>query len=251
VGLLRRPPPASMPRATTKVLGVPGTPRAGDQSAYQARPHAPPRPQPRDRRAGGSGRPGPTASSGTSAGATAVTRGSAAPQARVRSTIFADFSDILGDFFGFGDVLGAGAAAQGRGPAQLISFEEAAFSTETNPHPQAETCSTCSAAAPPPAHGPPPPDVPRLGAGHVPAGSSSVAACSTAAGRAGSTGGARRATAGTRSRHRNLRSRSPGGPQTSCGGRPAPGPPFDLYVVLRVAEHAFFKREHAPLREVR
>ena len=63
-------------------------------------------------------------------------------------TIFADFSDILGDFFGFGDIFG-----RRRGPrrgADLrynldLSFEEAAFGTETQIRiPRTENCGECS-----------------------------------------------------------------------------------------------------------
>ena len=68
-------------------------------------------------------------------------------------TIFADFSDILGDFFGFGT------GRRSRGPrrgADLrydleLSFEEAAFGAESNLRiPRSETCSECegSGAAP-------------------------------------------------------------------------------------------------------
>ena len=62
--------------------------------------------------------------------------------------IFGDFSDILGDFFGFGDLFG-----RRRGPrrgADLrynldISFEEAATGTETTLQiPREEPCDTCS-----------------------------------------------------------------------------------------------------------
>ena len=59
-------------------------------------------------------------------------------------TIFADFSDILGDLFGFGDVFG-----RRRGPRRGsdlrynldLTFEEAVFGTETQIRiPRAETC---------------------------------------------------------------------------------------------------------------
>jgi len=64
-------------------------------------------------------------------------------------TIFADFSDILGDLFGFG-----GGARRGGGPAVTrgadlrydltLSFEEAAFGTETTLRiPRLETCPDC------------------------------------------------------------------------------------------------------------
>ncbi|MEM7480820.1 MAG: molecular chaperone DnaJ [Acidobacteriota bacterium] len=67
-------------------------------------------------------------------------------------TIFADFSDILGDLFGFGGAgrrRGGGARAPRRG-ADLrydltLSFEKAAFgSTEKLRIPRLETCSICS-----------------------------------------------------------------------------------------------------------
>jgi molecular chaperone DnaJ len=68
-------------------------------------------------------------------------------------TIFADFSDILGDLFGFG-----GGGRRGGGPAGMtrgadlrydltLSFEEAAFGTETTLKiPRLETCPKCSGA---------------------------------------------------------------------------------------------------------
>src|SRR4029453_2140207 len=58
-------------------------------------------------------------------------------------TIFADFGDILGDFFGFGDMFGRRRGGPRRG-ADLrynleLSFEEAAFGTERNiPIPRAK-----------------------------------------------------------------------------------------------------------------
>jgi molecular chaperone DnaJ len=67
-------------------------------------------------------------------------------------TIFADFSDILGDFFGFG----AGGGRRGGGPPGMargadlrydltLSFEEAAFGTGTTLRiPRLETCGKCS-----------------------------------------------------------------------------------------------------------
>ena len=64
-------------------------------------------------------------------------------------TIFADFSDILGDFFGFGGGRRGGQAGMTRG-ADLrydltLSFEEAAFGTDTVLRiPRLETCGKCS-----------------------------------------------------------------------------------------------------------
>jgi len=68
-------------------------------------------------------------------------------------TIFSDFSDILGDFFGFGDVFGRGAdgrrqSSRERG-ADLrydlqIAFEEAAFGVKTKIRvPRLEVCKEC------------------------------------------------------------------------------------------------------------
>jgi len=67
-------------------------------------------------------------------------------------SVFADFSDILGDIFGCGDFFGAGARRGGRVQrgADLrydleLSFEEAAFGTTTRIKvPRHETCSECS-----------------------------------------------------------------------------------------------------------
>ncbi|MDD5541580.1 MAG: molecular chaperone DnaJ [Acidobacteriia bacterium] len=67
-------------------------------------------------------------------------------------TVFADFSDILGDLFGFGDIFGSGGrrrSSQTRG-ADLrydlpISFEEAAFGVKTKIRiPRLETCKECN-----------------------------------------------------------------------------------------------------------
>jgi molecular chaperone DnaJ len=67
-------------------------------------------------------------------------------------TIFADFSDILGDIFGFGG-LGGGRRGGGAGMTRgadlrydlTLTFEEAAFGTETTLRiPRLETCPKCS-----------------------------------------------------------------------------------------------------------
>ncbi|HYH46039.1 MAG TPA: molecular chaperone DnaJ [Thermoanaerobaculia bacterium] len=61
-------------------------------------------------------------------------------------TIFADFSDILGDLFGFGGARSRGGPSRG---ADLrydltLTFEEAAFGTETNLRiPRLESCGDC------------------------------------------------------------------------------------------------------------
>jgi molecular chaperone DnaJ len=65
-------------------------------------------------------------------------------------TIFADFSDILGDIFGFGGRRGGGGGSGMTRGADLrydltLTFEEAAFGTETTLRiPRLETCPRCS-----------------------------------------------------------------------------------------------------------
>ncbi|MGB7624541.1 MAG: molecular chaperone DnaJ [Terriglobia bacterium] len=68
-------------------------------------------------------------------------------------TVFSDFSDILGDFFGFGDIFGAGAGGRRRSSRERgsdlrydlqISFEEAAFGVKTKIRvPRLEGCKEC------------------------------------------------------------------------------------------------------------
>lgn len=72
-------------------------------------------------------------------------------------TIFADFSDILGDVFGFGNRAGG---RRGRAGSDLrydlrLSFEEAAFGTEPKLRiPRLESCETCSGSGAKPGSGP-------------------------------------------------------------------------------------------------
>ena len=174
-------------------------------------------------------------------------------------TIFADFSDILGDFFGFGDLFG-----RRRGPrrgADLrynleISFEEAAFGTETQIRiPRAEPCKECSGSGAAP--GTKPSTCPTCGgAGQVTfqQGFFSVARscshcrgsgrivteeCSTCRGE------------GHVTNERTLQIKVPPGVDSGSQLRitgegesgPLGGPSGDLYVVLRVKEHALFRRD--------
>jgi molecular chaperone DnaJ len=76
--------------------------------------------------------------------------------------IFADFSDILGDFFGFGDVFGGSRrrrANQAQRGTDLrydlrISFEEAVFGVKTKIKiPRQEICSACAGTGADPRHG--------------------------------------------------------------------------------------------------
>jgi len=178
-------------------------------------------------------------------------------------TIFADFSDILGDFFGFGDVFG-----RRRGPrrgADLrynldLSFEEAAFGTEAQIKiPRAETCSACggSGAAP----GTKPATCPTCrGAGQVTfqQGFFSVArTCSHCRGAGRIIAQECRSCDGQGQRpiERTLQVKIPPGVDTGSQlriageGEPGPGsgPSGDLFVVLRVSEHPLFKREGTSL----
>jgi len=67
---------------------------------------------------------------------------------------FSEFDDILGDFFGFGDIFGGMGGSRRRTRAQRgadlrydlnLTFEEAAFGTKTRLKiPRTEICSTCS-----------------------------------------------------------------------------------------------------------
>ena len=174
-------------------------------------------------------------------------------------TIFADFSDILGDFFGFGDLFGR---RQGpRRGADLrynleISFEEAAFGTETQIRiPRAEPCDDCSGSGAAP--GTKPSTCPTCaGAGQVTfqQGFFSVArTCSHCRG-AGRiiTEECRTCNGeGQITNDRTLRIKVPPGVDNgsqlriSAEGEAGPqdGPAGDLYVVLRVQEHALFKRD--------
>ena len=175
-------------------------------------------------------------------------------------TIFADFSDILGDFFGFGDAFGR----QRRGPRRgsdlrynlEISFEEAAFGTETQIRiPRVETCASCSGSGAAP--GTKPTTCPTCrGAGQVTfqQGFFSVArTCSHCRGSGRIVSESCKACHGEghvpveRTLHIKIPPGVDTGSQLRIGGEgepgPQAGPPGDLYVVLRVAEHAFFKRD--------
>jgi molecular chaperone DnaJ len=74
------------------------------------------------------------------------------PGAGFDPSVFSDFSDILGDIFGFGDMFGGGSRRGGRAAnrgADLrydidLSFEDAAFGKKTRIKvPRHETCSAC------------------------------------------------------------------------------------------------------------
>jgi molecular chaperone DnaJ len=174
-------------------------------------------------------------------------------------TIFADFSDILGDFFGFGDLFG-----RRRGPRRgsdlrynlEISFEEAAFGTETQIRiPRGEACEACSGSGAAP--GTRPATCPTCGgAGQVTfqQGFFSVArTCShcRGAGRIVTEECKTCKGEGQIQTERTLQIKVPPGVDNGSQlrisgegeGGPQSGPPGDLYVVLRVKGHELFRRD--------
>jgi len=77
--------------------------------------------------------------------------------------VFSDFSDIIGDLFGFGDLFGGGTHRSGRAANRGqdlrydldLSFEEAAFGKKTRIKvPRHESCSKCSGTGVPEGSGP-------------------------------------------------------------------------------------------------
>jgi molecular chaperone DnaJ len=175
-------------------------------------------------------------------------------------TTFADFGDILGDLFGFGDLFGRSRGGPRRG-ADLrynleLTFQEAAFGTETHIQiPRATPCAACkgSGAAP----GTHPVSCPTCGgAGQVTfqQGFFSVArTCQRCRGngrivekRCPECEGE-----GQKPGEERLKVKIPAGVDSGSQlrlagkgeGGAAGGPPGDLYVVVRVQEHPFFRRE--------
>jgi len=174
--------------------------------------------------------------------------------------IFADFSDILGDLFGFGSIFGGGHGRAGRAGRDLrfdleIDFEEAVVGLETQIKvPRMEGCETCD------------------GSGAADGG---VESCSRCAGRGqvafsqgfftiarpcSQCGGAGKLITkpcadcdgeGRQRKEASLQLRIPAGVdhgvrmrmsghgEAGSGG----GPHGDLYVVLHVREHEFFTRQ--------
>jgi molecular chaperone DnaJ len=176
-------------------------------------------------------------------------------------TIFSDFGDILGDLFGFGDLFGRGRRAGPRRGADLrytleISFEEAAFGTETNIQiPRVEACGACGGSGSAP--GTTPATCSACNGGGQVTFTQGFFSVSRTCGRCRGTGkiianhckecrGQGQVPA-----ERKLQIKIPAGVDTGSqlriGGEgeagSAGGPPGDLYVVVRVQEHAFFKRE--------
>jgi molecular chaperone DnaJ len=179
-------------------------------------------------------------------------------------TIFSDFGDILGDFFGIGDMFGRRRGGPRRG-ADLrydlqISLEEAAFGTETHIQiPRHEACKTCEGSGSAP--GTKPTECPTCrGRGQV-AFQQGFFSVARTCGRCGGSGriistpckdckgeGHVRVT-------RRLDIKIPAGVDTGSQLRlsregeagSAGGPPGDLYVVVSVLPHNVFHRERDDL----
>ncbi|HUC54619.1 MAG TPA: molecular chaperone DnaJ [Candidatus Cybelea sp.] len=185
------------------------------------------------------------------------------------STVFQDFHDIFGDFFGFEDLFGGGGGRRGRSRAQRgadlrydmsLTFEEASAGVTTKIKlPRQEFCEACNGTGA------------KKGTG--------VQACQTCAGRgqlayqqgfftitrtcpacqgAGQIVKERCQECrgqGRIEREKTIELRIPPGVDTGTRLRvagegesgPNGGPPGDLYVVLEVKEHAFFERRGADL----
>jgi molecular chaperone DnaJ len=182
---------------------------------------------------------------------------------------FTDFSDILGDFFGFGDLFGGGGGGRRRSRAQRgedvrydleIAFEEAVFGMAAEIQvPRQEACDRCGgsgaepgtrASACPTCHG--------TGEVRYQQGFLSIRRpCSTCAG----AGQVLRNPCsqcrgqGRRQAVRKLKISIPAGVddgsrlRLSSEGEPGAngGPAGDLYVFLKVRPHAFFERHESDL----
>jgi len=179
---------------------------------------------------------------------------------------FADFSDILGDFFGFGDLFGGG---RRRTRAQRgedvrydleVEFEQAVFGMSAEIQvPRMESCDRCSGSGAEPGHGPS--ACPTChGRGEILYQQSFLSirrTCSTC----GGVGKIVRNPcsqcrgSGYRQVQRKLKINIPAGVDDGTRlrlaneGQPGPGggPPGDLYVFLKVKEHAFFERRESDL----
>jgi molecular chaperone DnaJ len=186
--------------------------------------------------------------------------GTSAAGAGFDPTAFADFGDILGDFFGFGDVFGRRRGGPRRG-ADLrynleLTFEEAAFGTETHVQiPRTETCHACSGSGSAP--GSKPTTCSACGGSGQVTFQQGFFSVARTCGRCRGAGRIVTAPckecdgAGHVAVDRKLQIKIPGGVDTGSQLRisgegeagSAGGPPGDLYVVIRVQEHPFFHRD--------
>ncbi len=185
---------------------------------------------------------------------------------------FADFGDILGDFFGFGDLFGQGGGAGGgrrRTRAQRgedvrydleISFEDAMFGMGADIQvPRMERCERCKGGGSEPGSGPT--TCPTChGRGEILYQQSFLSIRRTCSTCNGSGQIIRNPCAecqghGYKQVQRKLKVNIPAGVDDGnrlrLAGEGQPGvnggPPGDLYVFLKVKEHAFFERHEADL----
>ncbi|MBI4484103.1 MAG: molecular chaperone DnaJ [Acidobacteria bacterium] len=179
--------------------------------------------------------------------------------------IFADFADVLGDFFGFGDLFGTGRRRSRQSYPQKgndlrydlsISLEEAASGKKTKIKiPRQETCDACGGTGARAGTGPTTcPQCQGHGALRYQQGFFSI---SRTCGRCQGTGSliadpcARCRGRGRVRREKILEVRIPAGVDSGsrlrisgegeAGDRG--GPPGDLYIVIHVEEHPFFRRQ--------
>jgi len=180
---------------------------------------------------------------------------------------FADFGDILGDFFGFGDLFGGGGRRRNR-PQRgedirfdlELSFEEAVTGLAAEIQvPRMESCSRCHGNGAEPGSGPM--TCPTChGRGEVIYQQSFLSVRRTC-GTCGGSGHVIRNPCiqckgqGFQQTQRKLKVNIPAGVddgtrlRVGSEGQPGPngGPPGDLYVFLKVKEHPFFERREQDL----
>ncbi|MGH9660688.1 MAG: molecular chaperone DnaJ, partial [Bryobacteraceae bacterium] len=181
---------------------------------------------------------------------------------------FTDFSDILGDLFGFGDLFGGGGARNRNRPARgddlrydlHIEFDEAVFGMQANIRvPRSEACQRCKGKGAEPGSGTV--TCPQCrGRGEVLYQQSFLTVRRTCGKCSGAGQIVQKPCAdcrgqGYRNVERNLKVNIPAGVDTGTRmrltgeGQPGHngGPPGDLYVVLQVKEHPFFDRRESDL----
>ncbi len=181
---------------------------------------------------------------------------------------FTDFSDILGDFFGFGDLFGGGGGRRRNRPQRgedvrydlEIEFERAVFGMSADIQiPRLEACKNCNATGTEPGTGPS--TCPTChGRGEVLYQQSFLSirrTCSTCngAGQIIRNPCSQCRGHGYKQAQRKLKINIPAGVDNGTRvrltgeGQPGAngGPPGDLYVFLKVKEHAFFERQDKDL----
>lgn len=175
--------------------------------------------------------------------------------------IFSDFSDILGDFFGFGDMFGGRRRTRAERGADLrydlrITFEEAAFGVKTKIKiPRHAACGKCRGTGADPVHGTA--TCPSCGGRGQTTYQQGFFTISRTCGHCRGTGQVVKQRcpecqgAGVRAEEKVIELKIPGGVQAGSRLRVAGegeagsfgGPSGDLYVVIDVEPHPFFHRD--------